>query len=95
MSKLRIFDIPSLNAAWNIVSNPEEYAGQDELRLQAYAALVKSRGGRFRPENIPQLMLRVTAPTAEQSDLARALERAQPAIKAAVRRLPNQGGDAA
>ena len=84
-----------LAAAKTIVSNPSDYAGHAQLRLDAYAALVTARGGVFRAENIPQMMPVEAAPDPERSELARAINRAQPAIKAAADRLRGRGGDAA
>ena len=67
----------------------------DQARFAAYATLVEARGGVFRSENIPQMMPAEVKPDPERSELARAIERAQPAIRAAAARVRGFGGDAA
>ena len=95
MSKPHTFDPADITAAKTIVSNPSNYAGDAQLRLDAYATLVEARGGVFRAENIPQMMQVETKPGPERSELTRAIERAQPAIRAAAARARGFGGDAA
>ncbi|MBU3000430.1 hypothetical protein KO491_11350 [Roseovarius nubinhibens] len=86
---------PGLSPAKAIINNPSAYTGHAQLRLDAYATLVEARGGVFRSENIPQMMPAETKPDPERSELTRAIERAQPAIRAAAARVRGFGGDAA
>ena len=87
--------LKSLPAAQEIVGNPYIYPDFEQIRFHAYATLVKARGGVFRSENIPQMMPAEVKPEPERSELARAIERAQPAIRAAAARLRGFDGDAA
>lgn len=92
---MHIFNDKGIAAAKTVVGKPSLYAGHAQLRLEAYATLVKARGGVFRSENIPQMMSAEVKPDLERSELARAIERAQPAIRAAAARVRGFGGDAA
>ncbi|MBU3000793.1 hypothetical protein KO491_13195 [Roseovarius nubinhibens] len=92
---MHTLDSNSIAAAKTVVGKPSLYAGHAQLRLDAYATLVKARGGVFRAENIPQMMPVETKPDPERSELNRAIERAQPAIRAAAARVRGFGGDAA
>ena len=92
---MHTLDSNSIAAAKTVISKPSLYAGQTHLRFAAYAILVEARGGVFRSENIPRMMPAEVEPDPERSELARAIERAQPAIRAAAARVRGFGGDAA